>query len=755
MNSNTIAKLLAKENLTVQVGSFDTASFDVEKRVLNLPDWSGEDKNVHSLLVGHEVGHALYTPADALGSDDAKALPHAYINVVEDNRIERLIQIEYPGLVRSFNTGYKSLFDADFFGELKDANWASKKLIDKINIRSKVGGHVDIPFNDDEEQLYNMVNSAKTFEDVLEAVQAIMEYAQDNPPEEEDKPDESNDDSSGDSDGQGSQQQSQNGPEGEDDQDQPDSNDEGEGEGDGEEEQAEDESSGGSSSESASDDEASEEEASDEEGTNQAGNNAPDFTSDTDDAFQSNLNDMSEALAADTVFINDTAHRNWVIPFSELDEKASSPSGRHAESIIRDAHGSTYDDFIKKVKKEAMIAVREFEQHKAAFETKYSSTHRTGRIDTNALHKYKLTDDIFLTSTRLAQGKNHGMVMLIDFSSSMHQIMDETIAQTIYNAMFCKMANIPFEVYTFTTQMCRDNVGQRDGEEYENLVPGDLTSGAALATRLTSDMSKSTFEKALFRLWTLGLPYYYLNRTGRIHRGYDLMGGTPLVEAYAHCYHIINKFKRKHNVEKAVFTVLSDGAGFKPEIKGDHNYSRSIMSVKFKVLLGRNIANLKFVTQEQFQSDLIKAISELTNCTNIGFFLCPTTSYSRRALTDFLADKEIYETFAKNDKEFKEFDAYKVRNYKYAARNNEDIAETVKALNKVLNKKGCVEVDDYPGFDYYYVINIAKLTNSAAEEDLSDAIESRSKALTGFKKYSAAKNKRRTLLQKFGKAVAL
>ena len=60
---NTLAKLLAKEGITVQHGNYETAYFDVENRVLGLPVWKDMD-NLYDLLVGHEVGHALFTPPE-------------------------------------------------------------------------------------------------------------------------------------------------------------------------------------------------------------------------------------------------------------------------------------------------------------------------------------------------------------------------------------------------------------------------------------------------------------------------------------------------------------------------------------------------------------------------------------------------------------------------------------------------------------------------------------------------------------------
>ena len=58
----TLAKLLATENLTVEHRKVTTASFDVVNRVLILPIWKTASNTVYDLLVGHEVGHALYTP---------------------------------------------------------------------------------------------------------------------------------------------------------------------------------------------------------------------------------------------------------------------------------------------------------------------------------------------------------------------------------------------------------------------------------------------------------------------------------------------------------------------------------------------------------------------------------------------------------------------------------------------------------------------------------------------------------------------
>ncbi len=59
-----LAKLLATEDLVVEHKQVETASFNVETRVLVLPLWEKASNSIYDMLVGHEVGHALFTPND-------------------------------------------------------------------------------------------------------------------------------------------------------------------------------------------------------------------------------------------------------------------------------------------------------------------------------------------------------------------------------------------------------------------------------------------------------------------------------------------------------------------------------------------------------------------------------------------------------------------------------------------------------------------------------------------------------------------
>ncbi|MGB1036985.1 MAG: hypothetical protein ACPGYQ_07150, partial [Candidatus Puniceispirillales bacterium] len=82
---STLAKLLAKENITVQYGNYQTAWFDIKDRILGLPQWKDMGNDVTDLLIGHEVGHALFTPFEGWHDSPEKleGCPRSYINVIE------------------------------------------------------------------------------------------------------------------------------------------------------------------------------------------------------------------------------------------------------------------------------------------------------------------------------------------------------------------------------------------------------------------------------------------------------------------------------------------------------------------------------------------------------------------------------------------------------------------------------------------------------------------------------------------------
>ena len=119
ININTksqLAKLIAKENLTVQHNNVKTASFDTLNRILTLPIFKVQTGDIYDMLIAHECSHALYTPTKAWQSICHDDELRAYVNVIEDCRIDKKIQKKYPGVVKNYLQGFDDMMSKNFFG---------------------------------------------------------------------------------------------------------------------------------------------------------------------------------------------------------------------------------------------------------------------------------------------------------------------------------------------------------------------------------------------------------------------------------------------------------------------------------------------------------------------------------------------------------------------------------------------------------------------------------------------------------------
>ena len=176
-NKSTLAKLLATENIEVQENATQTASFDVVSRILTIPIFKEEhkSKHVYDMLIGHEVSHALHTPSESWKSmSDRSKEFRSFVNVIEDARIDKLIQSKYPGLTVDYIEGFKKLYADNFFGTKdKDIN-KDYTLIDKINLWFKSSKKLDVKFSSKENKFVEAVDNCKSFDDVLKLAEEIL-----------------------------------------------------------------------------------------------------------------------------------------------------------------------------------------------------------------------------------------------------------------------------------------------------------------------------------------------------------------------------------------------------------------------------------------------------------------------------------------------------------------------------------------------------------------------------------------------------
>ena len=186
-----LAKLLARENISVRHQNVDTAYFDVKNRVLVLPKFDNVTVDQYDRLIGHEVGHAKFSSGpDAIEilrkAAESDGL-HTYLNVLEDTRIERLMKDEYPGLRASFRRGYADFANhGPLFKEIPGEDLSTYSFIDRINMQYKVGAHRDVPFTDAERALFPRIDSLESmsaaFELAKELYDADVEEQKNNPP---------------------------------------------------------------------------------------------------------------------------------------------------------------------------------------------------------------------------------------------------------------------------------------------------------------------------------------------------------------------------------------------------------------------------------------------------------------------------------------------------------------------------------------------------------------------------------------------
>ena len=176
-DNSTLAKLLAEEDLHVVHKQVSTASFDVKRRELVLPIWKDMSKPVQDMLTLHEVGHALYTPLSMLEESKERKIEHSFVNVVEDVRIEKMIQEKYLGAKSSFKRGYSELIGKDFF-KVNGKDISKLGLIDRINLHFK--NVPDVPFSSEELVWVDKVANTKTPADVLNLAEELYKYQSEN-----------------------------------------------------------------------------------------------------------------------------------------------------------------------------------------------------------------------------------------------------------------------------------------------------------------------------------------------------------------------------------------------------------------------------------------------------------------------------------------------------------------------------------------------------------------------------------------------
>ena len=537
-----LAKLLATEDIVVEHKQVECAQFNVRTRVLILPLWEKASDVVYDMLVGHEVGHALFTPDEDWWLDND--IPQSVVNVVEDARIEKLMKRKYMGIAKSFYKGYNELYDQDYF-ELDGEDISDFNLADRANLYFKVGSFLPLDFSSTEKQIITLIENAETFTDTLSAAEALYTFCQQEKDSKE-KQLEAQQDAFSDIESSG--------------------------------DLSTDDVGSDTSPVPDTDSDSSVEDRSDSVDSTSGMDDFNDSLEvKTVDALESKLKDLVDSNAIDNVYIEvpevnlDTIIASNIEVHKIIDESFEyqqvahnrdyNRAGLPSHQLYEEVDNEFYK-FKNDAKKEVSYLVKEFECRKSASAYARAATSRTGVLDTTKLQTYRFNEDIFKKVTILPDGKNHGLIFILDWSGSMQYVLQDTLKQ-LYNLIwFCRKVQIPFEVYAFTNEFRQREYGWKkqltphyEAQEGKLVIDGDF----CLMNLFTSNVNGKTLHNQMLNIWRLA--HGFGNRFNVRYQCPDALSlsGTPLNESLVSLYQIIPQFQKDTGVEKIQCIVLTDG----------------------------------------------------------------------------------------------------------------------------------------------------------------------------------------------------
>ena len=694
-----LAKLIATENIIIQHNKVSTASFDVKDRVLTLPIFKEQSGDVYDMLIAHECAHALYTPyKEWEGITDPEL--RAYVNVLEDTRIDKLIQAKYPGIVKNYMNGFDILETKNFFGLMgKDIN-KELMIIDKINLRSKSLNRLPFVFGDVDNKWLAKVDKIVTFEDTITLAKELLKFQKDQVEELKKLPDFDNleivksynlgKDEFDFDDEEDIEENTDRGDEAN------DFNNFGD-------EQADDEKPAEQDGESNN---VEEDKKSDENGKEAATHYGPgsggDSESDkllravTQDSFDNKKEQLLDDKVKGLIYGNIpepsfqdglTSYKDFLTAFDKLKVE----SKKYGTDVVKYDSWlqEKYKKFLKDNKKTVSYLVKEFEMKKAATAYKRASTDKTGIIDPLKLPNYKHSDDIFKRLTVIPDGKNHGMIMLLDWSGSMSDVLNQTIHQLINLVEFVRRVNIPFEVYFFTSERKYASEHSNYDKSFNHKNGDWYFENFNLVNCASHKMTKRQLDASMMYMFHMGeyyssnygrynprIPYDYKPSCYGLPREFNL-GNTPLNEALIYLNKLVPMFKKKYGIEIMTLITLTDGGanGIRGRVKGSERdeYGSDWHKTKVYNIGKKRLQQSPHSDGENLTAMLLNHIKSEHNVNVIGFFLLKRIR------------KWDLERMCKGTN-------YMEREKEYAQ------------MRKQMTKDKAVAVDK-PGYDKYFILN--------------------------------------------------
>lgn len=701
-----LAKLLASENIQIMhEPNAKTAAFDVKNRVLVLPVWQNISEDLYDMLVVHETGHALDTPADEWvnqidviakkhhnnPSARAKMAVKDFLNIVEDARIDKRQKRRYPGSKRNYVAGYKELLDRNFFG-IDGKEISSLPFIDRINLYFKTSGII-IPFSPEERGFVKKISETESFEEVIALTDELYGYAV-----AKSKKD--------------SEQQKQ------DDSESYESDDDSYEFGSQEYDETDDESELDDSETSDNNTDDSDGDQPDGEAQNTSSKDSHEKKFDNDDHVPESITEASVREKMKSIVVDTNTNYYYInlptVNYQNVvdDYKIVVPEMMASMSFMTGEYKTRLrtqlTEWKNKEKDTISFMVKEFEMRKSADQYSRISVAKTGVLDVNKLHSYKYDEDIFRKLAILPDGKNHGFVMVLDWSGSMVSNLENTMKQLFSLTMFCKRVQIPFDVYLFRTkQYGEDPNGSKPSFTYKK---NDIMfHNFKLRNVLSSRMNLSTFNSAMECLWVAA-------KSNRLSS--DVMDSTPLNQAILALDQIVLDFKKKNKLQVVNTIILTDGSSDPADYR-IHQLDVKPYSIKGSVYTTKDAKTGLTLTSTSipaydpaFTQYLLKVLKARTNTNLIGFYLY--NGNFKSLYTTRLVDY-VYVSNEKNRTHWSE--------------------------------NGYVSLTN-SGYDEYYIIKTSNSFNTDDKLEV-DSTMTKGKVLKNFIKFNTKKSVNRTLLSKF------
>lgn len=676
------ARALASENLSV---SFDpeapTASFDVDRRHLVMPVWDVSD-TLQTMLIAHEISHALWTPKarsmelleQAEKDGYVIKLLHQIANVIEDVRIEKLMKEKYPGTRRDFFLGYKEIIDADLF-KFSEMDFGKAGLINRMNLHFKweAPGFITLNLSPEEQEVADLIDAVVTFDDGFTLAKALYNHpSMDEIRKRMEEQAAQSEQGGGTDKQQGQSKDSQNG---------------------------------------------------DGLGFMDTPSTLARKKGDTFNATSitlSPLEDISPLVCttADTLF--------------EYERAVTNPTPGYAPAAP--VNIDNYRKFVRESDAFVRQLVAQFERRKAADEIRRERPKQTGMLNLDRLHQFRTHDDIFLSKIIKQDGKNHGIFFMIDFSGSMCNVLGDCILQVLQLVWFCEKAKIPFEVYGFTSG---DTIGPR-GAAIEAEIARRRNAGNFDINDLTLQNYKITNEKPNSvgyygtRLYGLAssrdsaadrerlLAYLYetyvAENTPR-NRVLSL-GGTPTVEATMLATQFIKKWVVDNNIQIPTVMIVTDGQpnGVHLQSQKDEGMPYCVVEKNSLIVHNEILQTMTRVDTKKYRGInmgsmvvgvMLDDLKATLNARTVGMYVGPKTFADGLFGNFCITQDESDQLEAESKRQIKR------GNYSYRV-SYEGSARFEKAKDSYTNE-GCIilPASTNPGYDAFFLIKTPKIVKDS------------------------------------------